>query len=229
MPERDLVGCFTLLYTIASKRYGAEDIMRNLVLYYVLATLSFGMVVFQYGCNSKASIAVEDYSIEFKDSSVQALEYYQKFTSTRGSSLWMYSSDKTQHIHSGDELEIIWSRNYLDTVEHTGLCVEHIMLGVKRKSERKYCYYIKWSNRESLFNGEEQRFPPKYEWGVGATTKYVETNLSKETLQKLYPNFNGRYYQSTCKDISVDGSMQFVSSHFLEKIRFNEVSILQKP
>lgn len=203
--------------------------MRNLVLSYVLTTLSFGMVVFQYGCNSTGSIADEDYSIEFKDSSVQALEYYQKFTSTRGSSLWMYSSDKTQHIHSGDELEIIWSRNYLDTVEHTGLCVEHIMLGVKRKSERKYCYYIKWSNRESLFNGDEQRFPPKYEWGVGATTKYVETSLRKETIHKLYPNFQGTYYQTTCNSITINGDERCISTDFLQGIRFNEMSILQKP
>lgn len=88
----------------------------------------------------------------------------------------------------------------------------------------KSCY-IEWSSKQAnVFDKhpELQSWRPEFMWGINKTTDTIQTNLSRESIMTLYPDFNGVYIFKKYSKIEVDYSYQIKDSSFFNHIKFIE-------
>ncbi len=87
--------------------------------------------------------------------------------------------------------------------------------------------YIKWSSKPynelpDYLMKDYENFVPLYLWEINFLTDTITSNLSFKTIQRLYPDFQGKYIFKKYKEIIIDHSYSSFDRSLFEKIKFVE-------
>lgn len=178
-------------------------------------------VVIGSSCNRTEELKIPDdmysvlYTLRSGDTGFLLPNYVYERMYLQGSiSRYKHSLDKKGHTFASNQLEIEYEKPQgYDTVRNEPINIRY-QIGVKEISHQEKAYIILWRNSITKQSGATVASS----WGIGEDTYYVKTNLPREFISKLYPNFTGEYYHISPHRILVNDSLTVDSKEFYEGI-----------
>ncbi len=133
-----------------------------------------------------------------------------------------------KHIEFGNIEDTVWS-------EMDVLLIEYPLTSTLRKKNQiisalrfgdidsisHESFTIEWASK-SLINPKFAEYHSLYTWGINVSTDTIWTNLPKDFIFRMYPDFQGEYIFKKYDSIIVDYKYQVGSKEFFDNIRLVE-------
>lgn len=131
---------------------------------------------------------------------------------------YMYSFIKEDHNYQNNQIEIEFTRMIVSNdVLRPGFCRIGI---INRKA-----FIICWINKSSIIDKKKSfntKLASQNECEIGKYTDYIYTNISKDFIEKIYPEFQGFYKKLNIKKIVVDAKYTIDSREFYNHIELDD-------
>lgn len=164
-----------------------------------------------------------------------------------GEIIFKYSWNEKNNKISGNDLEIIFSRDRIGSL--TLMKPENCLIGAKLINEQLKAYFILWQNKgfdpikttkrkywsngfveyydEDLDSNLKVFSPVRgtYNWEISDITDSLISNLDLSMIKKLFPKFNGKYIQIKIDTIFLDYQYPVETLEFYNSIKFSNFKL----
>lgn len=164
-----------------------------------------------------------------------------------GEIIFKYSWNEKNNKISGNDLEIIFSRDRKGSL--TLMKPENCFIGAKLINEQLKAYVILWQNKgfdpikstekkywsngfieyyDKVLDSNLRVFSPvrgTYNWEISDITDTLISNMDLSMIKKLFPKFNGKYKQINIDTIFLDYQYPVETFEFYNSIKFNNFKL----